>query len=210
MAVFSASAIPKCRDRLEKAREALFRCRNASDYAAFVSAWADFLIFSGAVIHAVEAGAQDTPQGRQWYGGIRRRDRADDLLRYMLQARNEEEHGRNLVSGYNAAPGVGVINPETSLLEPIANIDPSTTKVDENGWETSHGPPYEPRGWKFGIGMVPTGPMLVPIRDSKFLQTYPPPSRHKGALLKVNTPIEVGEVYLTYLAELIDEAASLV
>ena len=212
VAPFDKSQLPKCYDRLNKAKESLFYCRSADSFDAFVSSWADFLMYCGAVIHAVEGGAQGTPQGRQWYGGIRKRDRSDELLMYMLQARNEEEHGRNKVMGENVMPGIGVVNPITQMLEPMGGVDYTSGELQEDGtfkyrrnlddWERT-------KRWKIGIGHVPTGPVLVPVRDSKFLKVFPPPSNHKGKPLRANTPVALAEVYVSYLKDLIDEAAAI-
>lgn len=109
-------------------------------------------------------------------------------------------------------PGMGLINPETNLLEPFRGANLATGEVQADGSIVYQNDPNERermKGWKIGIGAVPTGPVLVPVHDSKFDKRYPPPSTHKGKRLKVNTPVDIGEVYLYYLTELIEEAASL-
>ena len=205
---FDRNLLPKCFRKLEQVKEALYHLRNANYLHEFSDAWSRYLTASGGVIHAVEGGAQISPQGRQWYGGIRRRDRADALCIYFLQARNEEEHGRNAVAGYNPLPGIGVINPETQQLEPFVSWDPDTIEVASDGSMTGR-QLRENKGWKIGIGSIPVGPILTSIRDSKFGNIFPPPIEHRGRRISNKSPVYLAEIYCIYLESLVQEAANL-
>lgn len=183
---FDPIQIPKCIDRMDKAREALFRCRNARTISEFNSHWASFIVYTGSILHAIEAGADATPQGRQWYGGKRRIGRSDPLLTYMYQSRNEEEHGTS---------------PTTDGVHfPMGFMDKETGEVDLTPGPTKN----------LVIGKGPNLFSLNTLVDKRFGTTFPPPIEHMGKPLHDNSPIAVADKYTAYLENLIDEAASLV
>lgn len=168
-------------------------------------------MYSGSVIHAIEVGAEGTPQGRQWYGGIRRFGKADPLIRYMYQARNAEEHGKGKVIAHNATPGFGVINPDTKKLEPIRLLDGSTEEITPDGglqYKVLETAQPRPRGWNIGIGHVPTGPILVPVYDNRYHETFPPPISHNGKAISDTSPLRIAELFLAYLEKLVSDAES--
>lgn len=207
---FDKRALLKCHDRLNKSREALFRCRNAKSIDDFYSQWASFVGFSGSVIHAVEAGSNDTPQARQWYGGVRRFCKADPLLLYMYQARNAEEHGTESVIAHNPMPVVGRINPDTDSLEPMNLVDGRTMVKNADGSVTAQlipGFSQSRADWNIGIGSVPTGPVLLPVYDKRFGNRFAPPTSHDGKELRDTSPLAIGELFLTFLEGLVDQAS---
>lgn len=185
MAIFDQKAIPKCLDRIEKAKEALYKARNAYSEATFRSAYGAFLIATGGVLHALEAGANLTPQAKQWYGGKRRLGRNDELLQYMHQARNAEEHSTDDVADMN--PGT------FSIGGPLPKPGSRTQGISINGINLF--------SWEAGDAS------FRPIKD-KYNTVYPPPTTHLGRTVK-NDPLEIAEIYLTYLEALVKEAGEL-
>ncbi|WP_155908492.1 hypothetical protein [Asticcacaulis sp. YBE204] len=212
---FDKHQITKCYHNLDKAKEALSECRNAQNYNQFANSWADFLTRSGSIIHAIEGGSQATPQGRQWYGSIRKRDKNDELLSYMYQARNEVEHGRNTVIETAVPFPFGLVNPETNELEPFLTIDPNRAKVEKTDsgfiltWERNPKIMDEKKNWKLGIGIPRMGLALIPIIDSKFGTVFKVPTTHNGQQLNTKKPIEIGEIYISHLVSFIKEAESM-
>lgn len=177
---------------MDKAKKALFECKNALNFAAFVSAWASFLIHTGSVLHALETGADITAQARQWYGGVKRQGRADPLVSYMHQARNAEEHQRAPVAGNAMMPGFGLVDHKTKTLEPLESLDDPFKA--ENSGKT------------IGIGFHGAGPFVKALIDSRYNQVFPPPDSHNGKPLKSNDPVALGEIYLNYLSRLVEKA----
>jgi len=190
------AAIAKCRDRLTRARAALYNCRNAPDYHSFCRAWTDFLMAGGAIINIIETGARSTPQGRQWYGGERTKARADPLLRYMYQARNGEEHGLEPVV-HHRPTGLLVGGPGESVVT-------SNLKFDSMG--NPSGTFYNPEGKPLSVKIAPARPVLAPVRDERHGDVFDPPKEHLGKPISDPHPLTVGTLYLDYLEGFVAEA----
>lgn len=185
---FDSNAIEKCLDRLDEAREALFRARSTGQVRDLRRHYSLFLRACGGVINMIEAAAQATPQGKQWYGGKRNAAKKDDLLRYMHQARNVEEHS--------------AANP--AIFKP--------SRVTLGSAPAEYGPPDA------GLGIPGGGSILniwngerrlLPLVDTRYNQHFAPPAEHAGKPLRSQDPIEVGEVYLAYLEAIVREVTEL-
>ena len=68
--------------------------------------WVDFSVAWKSAYNKVEQAAKDTPQERQWFGSVKNERKHDPLLRYLFEARNDEEHG--VVSSAAAQPAVAL------------------------------------------------------------------------------------------------------
>lgn len=209
MGHFDSNAMPKCFNRLDKAKESLFKCRNAHTFDEFLSHWGDFLLHTGGVIHALKAGASKTPQALQWYNVTIKQSKNDELLQYMFQSRNSHEHRTDAIAAYNPFPMIGKLNPDTKILEPAFIADGSTAKIQPNGWVSyDRLPEFEERrkDWHLGIGSVPTGPVLRAVRGKSALDIFPPPRRHKGKILIDDGPINVADLYVKFLEDIVHQA----
>ncbi|MEC5289151.1 hypothetical protein VSX64_15750 [Aurantimonas sp. C2-6-R+9] len=203
---FNSAALPKCHDRLSKVKRSLQGCRSASDFEQFASHWSEFLIHSGGVLNILDAGADTTPQGRQWYGGVKREGRNDPLLQYMHQARNVEEHAVEPTAEYQH-PSLGIGGPGEDVYFDKFTLDTAFLKNPEKeivgrAWRPSDGKPPT-------ITRTPGGPKLLPARDDRFKNTYPPPTEHLGKPLASDDPLAVAELYLAYLERLVEKAGEL-
>lgn len=188
MSILDPRTIKKCLHRLAKAKEALYRCRSAHSESDFVNSYGEFLIYTGAILHALEAGSKFTPQGMQWYGAKRRFGKNDELLMYMFQARNQEEHDVDDVS--ELRPGQFQIGGPA-----IKNPDARTEGISVGG--------------QLLIQFTQGHRSLVPITDKRFKQTFPVPTSHLGKPLNTTDPVKIGEIYAAYLEQLVADAALL-
>lgn len=68
--------------------------------------WIDFLVAWKGTYTKVQQAAKDTPQELQWFGGRNTQRKSDQVLQYLFQARNDEEHG--LVKSASLEPGRAV------------------------------------------------------------------------------------------------------
>ena len=59
----------------------------------FQDHWLEFLRAWKAGYSKVEQAAKDNARELQWFGAVKKERRADPLLRYLFEARNDEEHG---------------------------------------------------------------------------------------------------------------------
>lgn len=202
---FNAEAIPKCRDRLNKAASALFKCRSSQNITAFSSAWAEFLIHTGGVLNALDAGYKTTPQGRQYYGKVKRLGRADELVSYMHQARNAEEHDTKPTSEHQHG--------HVAIGAPGESVHISQLRVDQ---EFYRDPVRHLKGRAFNMktGGLPTievreaGPALKTITD-QYGGVYQPPTSHAGKKITDKRPTAIAGLYIAYLEGLIADAERL-
>jgi len=212
MSLFDRRAIAKCYDRLSKAKESLYKCRNSKTLGEFISGWSDFLIYTGGIIHQVEAGSKHSPQARQWYGKIKRESKADPMLTYLFQSRNSEEHEtepllaqrppipfgyRDTVTGEITFEdgidwGSGVQESEKSIIY----------KLDKNF--------KAPNPRTFVFGALPTTPRLRPVTDQRFNAVFSVPTSFQGKPISNPTPLVIGYLYIGYLEGLIDDASSMI
>jgi hypothetical protein len=210
MARFDPRVIPKCYDRMDKAKEALFRCRSATTAVEFSSYWASFLIHTGGVLNALDTGANATPQARQWYAGVKRAGRNDELVSYMHQARNSEEHGPDAATtAARPFPSIGAKNPKTGHIDWNMGTDWGSGRTGPDGSiEYDYRPPES--GSTIVIGLNAGGqPALRPVTDHRYQKTFRPPTSHLGKPLEDSHPLRVGDLYLIYLESLVKQAETM-
>lgn len=155
---------------------------------------------------ALDAGSKGTPQGRQWYGGVKRAGRNDPLTSYMLQARNAEEHALQ-PTARNEQPSIAIGAPGEDITIGRLTIDRDFFRNPEKH--------IVGRAWRTSDGKPPTivrnagGPSLLPVCDDRFGTTFRPPTEHLGRPLAKADPISVAELYLCYLEGLLTKATEL-
>ncbi|MEQ1883291.1 MAG: hypothetical protein ABL878_20240, partial [Burkholderiales bacterium] len=86
-------ALTKARRRLNVARTAAAALDQAPDFDAFSEQWYVFLHAAKGVYTTLEQGAKTSAQSRQWFAGKNAARKNDSLLRYVSEARNDDEHG---------------------------------------------------------------------------------------------------------------------
>ncbi len=206
----SPLTIPKCLDRLEKAKEALYRLRNANTFEEFGSHWASFLIHTGGILNALDAGSKMSPQGREWYGGVKRKGRADPLVAYMHQSRNTEEHTTEQVTAPRPPLPFGLRDQDTGEIDWDMGIDWGSGRPGEGNEITYDRKPnyYDPSRKRQMIIGGPTGPSLRPVMD-RSKRVYWPPDEHEGKRLRERDPISLASIYLQYLEQLIEMASEI-
>lgn len=215
MPAFDLRLLPKCHDRLDKARRALFECRNASSDHDLLSAWASLLVSGVGVIHAIEAGSRGTPQGRQWMGKVRRDGRNDPLVSYMHQARNDEEHEADPAIVRPPNLPLCWVDPETGEFTPFFDgneFDYGNPKLSEDGRAVTFGRYRRIREAgkrRLVIGRSVDQLALRPLTDQRFKTVFLPPLEHQGKRVDNLGPVEIAELFVRYLEDLVDEAASI-
>ncbi len=192
-------AVEKATLRLEKARASLQRVEASKNFKEFLPAWMDLLTDLHGIYTPLEQGAKVSPQSRQWYGQKKEECRKDALLLYLNQARNADEHG----------------------IEPIAKHEPGHLSVGAPG-ESVHARKLIIRdGTMIGdfinvdgkpptVTQVPARAVLVTVKDTRFNTTFDPPTSHLGTRVDDGSPMNVARLALTYYAQLVSDAGSLV
>ncbi|MEC5290153.1 hypothetical protein VSX64_05105 [Aurantimonas sp. C2-6-R+9] len=192
-------AVEKARGRVNRAASAMNGLEKSADFASFSIACTDFLLAANSVFSILEKGAKDNATSRQWYGGKKKQCRQDPLIRYLVQARNADEHGIEPVAVH--APGSFAIGaPGESVL--LSNIT-----VNAAGHTTAL--VHSVGGKLPTVEVQPPHPKLVAVYDDRFGgEWFQPPTKHLGMKLPSATPLPIARLMVRFLTNLVDEAAS--
>ena len=191
-------ALNKAESRLRIAKGAIDDLAQCQDYDSFCDFWYIFLTSSKNVYTVLEQGAKTSPQSRQWFGEKKNVRRADPLLQYIYQARNDDEHG----------------------IEPTTEIVPGSLAIGVNkpGYST-----HMTLSGSFKTGFQATSHdgkpvlaeltlpqiQLVSVHGRDKAKIYDPPKEHMGQSLTDTSPINVARLTLHYLSALVGEAKRL-
>lgn len=192
-------AVEKAKSRLRTAQSQLERIESAESYDDFSDNWYLFLVAAKNVLTMLEQGSKDTPQCRQWFGGIKERRRSDPLLQYLFQARDDDEHG---------IADVTKLEPSQLLIGKAApgysnSISMSFT-TDAYGRPTFHKLESHD-GLPVLIEEHGEHAVLMPVTGRGGV-TYQPPAEHLGQPLPDKMPVTVGKAAVSWLASVVDEA----
>ena len=193
-------AIEKAESRLRVAKKAAADLRECKDYHAFVDTWYTFITAAKNIWTVLEQGAKDTPRCRQWFGAKAKDRRSDDLLQYLFEARNDDEHGLEAITEH--VPGslaIGVAKPGYSnnmlIKELVIGDGGQITRFDA---EPLDGKPILIEQTLPHARLAKIRPRGRPPMD--------PPTAHRGSPLPDNSPVTVADTALSYLEELVAEA----
>lgn len=191
-------AVKKAYSRLAKARKAFEQLVDINDFNRFSEVWTDLLLAGNGVHSVLEQGAKITPQSRQWFGSKKNERRKDELLNYMHQARNADEHGVAPVTHIVNEFSLGVTNRPTYVEH--FSIGPDGIELDAH---------YSDDGAPLPLFVSEPFVVLSEVRDDRFGDVFYPPEKHLGEDIISNDPISTAELWIHYLTALIDEAAKL-
>ena len=191
-------AIEKARLRLSGATRSVESLMHCNEFGRYCELWYNFLIAAKGVYTVLEQGAKASPQSRQWFGGIKNTRRTDDLLQYLYQARDDDEHGLNAVIARDKTIAVVKIpdSEQRLIVKAVYSQEPSSdagiTINAINGLpvlkEDSY--PY--------VRLV-----RVHGRDKK---PYDPPLMHLNKSVADLDPVKVAQLCLAYLGRVIEQA----
>ncbi|MBZ9874985.1 hypothetical protein LB542_29570 [Mesorhizobium sp. BR1-1-9] len=190
-------AVEKARVRVARAAAALERISNSSGFETFSEAWTDFLLAANSIFSIIEKGAANDAKSRQWYGCKKKQGRQDPLVRYMVQARNADEHG----------------------IEPVAEHVPGHVAFGKGG-ESVHIEKLSIRNGELVNaeihpvnGRLPTveiqnpHPRLMPVIDDRYgIQQFDLPTEHLGSKIADVSPRTLARLMMDYVTDLVNEA----
>jgi hypothetical protein len=194
-------AVEKAKSRIRVAEKALSELTACPDYPTLTDTWYTFLVSAKNVYTVLEQGAKVSPQSRQWFGAKANERKNDELLQYMFQARNDDEHGLEDVT--KLKPGsvaIGVNAPGFSNHIIAQDITINNGQISIRDVQSGDERPVL-------IEVTPPSAHLVPIRGRGVL--FPIPTTHLGKPVENQSPYAVAELCLTYLSKLVDEAERL-
>ena len=190
-------AIRKSEARLRTAKASIDRMAVAPSHERFADEWYIFLTSLKNVYTLLETGAKSSAQSRQWFGRKAKERRGDQLLHYIFQARNDEDHG--LGTSVNEIPGralYGVRSPGFSNAILVNSLPGGGLDV-----KSLDGKPVLNR-------VIPRQTILVPVEALGNL-TVNPPTTHLGRSLENNAPLTVARLAFSYLQDLVLEDSKL-
>lgn len=209
-----ANALDKAMRRYRVARSSFESMRNTESYVELADKWYIFLHAAKGIYTTLEQGAKANPQAMQWFGGKNRERRGDPLLRYISEARNDDEHGiEESTELVRSSLQLGVARPGSSQIlrdqfgNTFANV--SAAYHIEGGHPRMKNLPVLQAldGKPVHSIFNPEKVVLKSVRDRSRCE-YQPPKFHMGAALKTDGPIEVADLALRYLEGLLSEAES--
>lgn len=195
-------AIEQAKIRLIKARRATSRLINAKSYEDAEDAWTDFLSAAAAIYSKLEQGCKNDGASGAWFGRKKKVRKDDELLRYLHQARNSDEHGIERVT---EQLGRSWDFTETPVVSGPNNFG-LVMRVDVHSFDEATG----------AVGDVITtgllhGPtiMCVTVKNSVYHDEFPVPKRHLNHDIDFAIPHELALLSLHYFGVLIREAEEL-
>lgn len=210
-------AIQKARSRLRNAKAALTTLDSTKDFIEFADSWSLFLVSWKGIYTVLEQGSKTSPQSQQWFGAKKRIRRNDQLLQYMFEARNDDEHGLEISVTYeDQFLQVGMPEPGESEHYQIGGGPIKGKPLVIFGRGSSHkfmGSTSE------GITVTSLDGKPIPIRsrpsraaltevNARGRPNISPPREHLSKALVDLSPLEAANLVYIYATELVDEAAS--
>lgn len=166
------------------------------DLPKIAERWSDFLIAANRFFERLEEGSKSSGKCEAWYGRVTHQRRKDELLKYIHQARNSDEHGLANIIGLTS---IRISNTSTDSQEPIAcEIDPSTGNISSI---------YVPPNSAARIRMPDF--VVVEVHNKKYGTTCTPPTMHKGQEISDWGLECIGSLALSAMTEILEEAQTL-
>lgn len=195
-------AIDKATVRLNTAKAAWQDLESCTSFERFEGLWHTFLVSSNGVYTILEKGAKALPRSRQWFGGKKNERRRDQLLQYLAQARDDDEHGLGRV-----------IEQDRSVVKFLVDLPqykgPLQVRATCNPGEageidiTSVGGKIIPSEHKFPYVR------LIRVHD-RGGKPYDPPNEHLGVVIAGgDQPDTVARLAISYLIGLVADASKL-
>lgn len=190
-------ALEKSRSRLRNIDKAIRELDAGGTFEAFTDTWFSFLTAYKSIYTALEQGAKVSAQSRQWFGSKSSERRGDELLQYLYQARNDEEHG--LENATKAVPGRATLE---IVVPDSLQIDLSNVAFHGNTARLSNGDTARV------IENIPPHVILVPVQD-RGRNEYRSPTTHLGIPIQDASPLGVARLAQTYMERVVKEAEGL-
>ncbi len=184
------------------AERAVENLRNCILFDEVEVAWSDFLHASHRIFTKLEVGLGSGGKEGYWWGRIKHKRKKDELLSYILHARNSDEHGINEIASRHSLVTTCLLNPG----------DPKGKTFDlylyDEAGEFSVSPAVriEKNGIAQEVEVVRQRRKLVLKRVVDRGRWYDPPTIHQG--LKVSEPeaFVVADIGVSFLSKIIEEA----
>jgi DNA-binding PucR family transcriptional regulator len=188
-----------CLRLAERAFEAI--CQAGQDRIAFQIHWEDFLVQWKRTYNRVQQASKDTPQEIQWFGDVNIQRRADSLLRWLFEARNDGEHGTDQSASHRGTAFEFTSHEKELSIQ--VNGDGSIF-LDENGK-----PVFTDGGKRVdAVEIIPAESRLLDVRERDRQKIVPAPTSHLGQPMEPK-PHVAADLGLKWLRALVITAGAM-
>ena len=192
------AAIKHAQERLRRVRNAIAAMEQAKIIGNMDVAWWTFVLAANSIYTKLELGAKGSGPAGGWLGKKLRERRKDELLSYIHQARNFDEHNLQGAIQYVHQPRVSFVDGEGYTIIRQAKGSGQELRITRK----------DPHA-KIQLRVKLPGAHLKPVKD-RFGHVYNPPETHLGKPLTDKRPIAVAKLALSYLEQLVSEASDYV
>ena len=191
-------ATEKASTRLQKAKSSLAGVKASRSYAEFSMSWTDLLTSLNSVYTILGRGARSSPQSCQWWFGMVEKERKEDqLLQYLQQARNADEHGIEPVTDFQPGSiGIGKTDEPMHVSSLVLGSDSIEIMAST------------PSGRRPSIIVTRPHVRLIAVIDDRFGTQFDPPTSHLGVRITDPTPIAVAYLGIVHHEKILMEAMS--
>lgn len=187
------AAIDKCEERLRRAKQALAILDRSNTEPAFRDAWEAVLVNLKSIGEILKVGARGSESCSARIADLWSTVWGDPLLRYLIEARNVEEHGLERSADYEE--GFTRIGASGESIRIDTAPDGRTIVSPINGSSLT-------------VWSVPRSFSLLPVVD-KHGKRWDVPSQHVGQQPTDVSPAAVGKAGLAHFAMIVSEAKKL-
>ena len=206
-------ALAKAQQRLRVMEAAYRSLETAKDFQAISDQWYVFLHAAKGIYITLQQGAKPEPHSMQWYGARNQERKDDELLRYVSEARNDDEHGIEAITRIDpgfANLGIGMPGTSRRMIDQNGNIfENCGVAIAFDGLPNGPLPKLRALDGKPVMNAIrKKGVKLKSVQDRSGVQ-YDPPTQHLGKPIEDATPKEVARLALAYLNKLVADAHAL-
>lgn len=187
------SVLQQAAGRLKLAERAVNSLLAAGeDPIEFQIHWLDFLVQWKGAYTKVQQAAKDSPQELQWFGEVTKERKADPLLRYLFEARNDGEHGTDQAARH-VGPGFTMRATEdiTSLRLQFSADGSPPLALGPDGKVVAE-----------FVELSPAESYLIEVTEFDGKKKVPPPTAHLGSPMEPK-PLVAAGLGLSWLQSLI-------
>jgi hypothetical protein len=188
--------LEKARARVADAIRAFEALKVARNWTEFESAWTLLLTALNAAYQILGDSARGSSKSEGWFSKVLGQRRADELLSYMMHARNANDHGiADVIRLEPGGVGIGGDTPGKGVFIKEMVAGPAGIEKLE-GWQED--------GRPLVIKQYPARARLVPVVDRGV--EYHPPSAFLGKPIADTSPTGVAHEALEFMVILLGEA----
>jgi hypothetical protein len=190
------NALAAAKEKLRLAEAKLAAMRDARTLDELATLWEEFVAEQHRVFLRLRKATEHGP-GKGWFDQIINEQRSDELLKYLLHARDAAEHGIEKITEKKPSR-IGIGPKQGNKLE-IGYLE---LKSHPGGIQMIKGDPKTME--QIAITFVPGKVQLVAVTDRGTI--YQPPTSHLGKAIGDVNPISVAELAVAYLDAKVGEA----